>query len=1085
MACQYCGGEIGPLRILRDQEFCSSAHRKRYQDRLNRALGQADVANLRPKKLAGFQKGPKPKGGVPRSTSSLVPISWRFDSDGTPVPFTLDIPPVIGRTFRSLTPAERRARAAVLAPTQTPILQLSAVRFPGAAFEILSELPTPEPAPPVPPPPGKTKRLGVGIANLKSKPKPPNPILDGIRAVLPVVLDPYQSLPVLQAADSPRPVNAPLPAIPASCGFVAPILSGAASVPALRFPQLDALEPARAALPGTASRKVKGPQPAAPSPIASQAPEPLAATAAPQLLLPATPGNFQPKMAALVPAPREDAAAPLPAATAPNGPRIAASLALAELAPALCLPVVDTPELAGVGLCTTGALQVNRPTATAPASPRIAASQGPLAEATLHFRLPALDTPEPVSAALRAGGSLPVNVPRPAQAIPQTSHLPAPLLAAVAPALLPCAPADFQPELPASLIPPPREIPTTLLPVAAERSASRVAASLEPRREFAPAVCLPTPDTLESFAAALSASGSLATKLPKPHLCAISGGVGVEPIPPSHRDASIPSELPAHSRSALMLRPGATRVIALPPNPGSLDAAARIAQALAQKPSSPRQPDLPVEPNNPTLSAASAALPLPEALAPAAPARIAPGATATASKPPITAPELPVASIAARPSLASGAPIAIAAQSTAGKASLVRDAQPIASPAPRAGAAPSTLRAMAAEFPFTPVPSDAVLAGEVYDFVNDPPPQADFVPVDYHCHRTVSHVHTPMEWLSSPSTQNLPRPPFHAVLGTLSGLLPASNTTYFAKQTKRPRNWRALEMAAAIGAIAVFLGAGMTVVGNFIKDAPDVRRELASSSDGPSTSRGWTRPEVRTLNPFTAIHRVIANRAAVELGDSFQAGMEAWGHVKSLAPGWTRNSAGWVEPGQLAFFKPSMKFTDYRMEFYGQIESRSMDWVVRGTDPKNYYAMKFTYLEQGLRPIIAMVHYPVINGKAGRRSTTPLNVMVHNREAYHVDVAVNGNHIITSIEGQEVDRWIEDALPAGGVGFFAEAGERARIYWMKVAKNEDFLGKICALIGGNSSASRDTAFLFSPQAFYQGINPNYGNDYFTATGYGN
>jgi hypothetical protein len=35
---------------------------------------------------------------------------------------------------------------------------------------------------------------------------------------------------------------------------------------------------------------------------------------------------------------------------------------------------------------------------------------------------------------------------------------------------------------------------------------------------------------------------------------------------------------------------------------------------------------------------------------------------------------------------------------------------------------------------------------------------------------------------------------------------------------------------------------------------------------------------------------------------------------------------------------------------------------------------------------------------------------------------------------------------AGGVGFFSDAGERARLYWMKISKNEDFMGRICAYI---------------------------------------
>jgi hypothetical protein len=86
--------------------------------------------------------------------------------------------------------------------------------------------------------------------------------------------------------------------------------------------------------------------------------------------------------------------------------------------------------------------------------------------------------------------------------------------------------------------------------------------------------------------------------------------------------------------------------------------------------------------------------------------------------------------------------------------------------------------------------------------------------------------------------------------------------------------------------------------------------------------------------------------------------------------------------------------------------------------------------------------------------------MIHNNEAYHVEVAVKGTHIVTSIEGQEVDRWVEDEVPSGGVGFFAEAGERARLYWMKVAKNEDFLGKVCAYLSSSPEPSATAMLSF-------------------------
>jgi hypothetical protein len=64
------------------------------------------------------------------------------------------------------------------------------------------------------------------------------------------------------------------------------------------------------------------------------------------------------------------------------------------------------------------------------------------------------------------------------------------------------------------------------------------------------------------------------------------------------------------------------------------------------------------------------------------------------------------------------------------------------------------------------------------------------------------------------------------------------------------------------------------------------------------------------------------------------------------------------------------------------------------------------------------------------------------------------------VEGQWVDSWTDDLAASGGVGFFAEAGERARLYWMKVSRNQDLLGTICSFLSGGST--EETAELWGP-----------------------
>jgi hypothetical protein len=70
--------------------------------------------------------------------------------------------------------------------------------------------------------------------------------------------------------------------------------------------------------------------------------------------------------------------------------------------------------------------------------------------------------------------------------------------------------------------------------------------------------------------------------------------------------------------------------------------------------------------------------------------------------------------------------------------------------------------------------------------------------------------------------------------------------------------------------------------------------------------------------------------------------------------------------------------------------------------------------------------------------------------------------VVTSIDGEEVDSFIDNTLVAGGVGFFSEEGERARLYWMSVSRNDDWLGRVCAMLAEGAGVER-TAWLGGPE----------------------
>ena len=358
-------------------------------------------------------------------------------------------------------------------------------------------------------------------------------------------------------------------------------------------------------------------------------------------------------------------------------------------------------------------------------------------------------------------------------------------------------------------------------------------------------------------------------------------------------------------------------------------------------------------------------------------------------------------------------------------------------------------------------------------------PQGQLVPMEFFCQRAPMGPRRNLAWL----TKHIPAVPPRFALRTAVdrledlALIPVkrqretpSFTEIFSitnaarrAQHSRLRAPARAVAAALLMAVGLWFGAGSAKIGRELlavnTNWPSV--ETPSSSAGRDFSAAFTRvrsvfvpPAQRSAaGPIEKISRAIQNRAAAELSDTFR-GMEAWGAAAAELPaGWSRHADGYMRTGQLALYHPSLNFTDYRLEFFGQIESKGMGWAVRASDPNNYYAMKFKVTEPGLRPVLAAVHYPVVGGKPGERVETPLSVMVHNHTPYHVAVDVKGNRVTTSIEGEEVDSWTDDSLKVGGVGFFSDAGESAHLYWMKITKNQDWLGRVCAYLSGNAGSA--------------------------------
>jgi len=199
----------------------------------------------------------------------------------------------------------------------------------------------------------------------------------------------------------------------------------------------------------------------------------------------------------------------------------------------------------------------------------------------------------------------------------------------------------------------------------------------------------------------------------------------------------------------------------------------------------------------------------------------------------------------------------------------------------------------------------------------------------------------------------------------------------------------------------------------------------------------------------------ILRRAAISLSDDFRSGLGEWEGHGDWSKQWSYDPAGFLVTGPLALYKPSLNLSDYRMDFLGQIEKKSLGWVYRAADTENYYATKITLTTAGPLPQAIIERYAVVNGKQSSYYRRPLPLQIHADTLYRVRMDVRGNGFTLLVQGQVVDYWSDDRIKTGGIGFFSAKGEQARLRWVEVSHQYDFLGRLCAFLAPYSLPAKD------------------------------
>jgi hypothetical protein len=187
-------------------------------------------------------------------------------------------------------------------------------------------------------------------------------------------------------------------------------------------------------------------------------------------------------------------------------------------------------------------------------------------------------------------------------------------------------------------------------------------------------------------------------------------------------------------------------------------------------------------------------------------------------------------------------------------------------------------------------------------------------------------------------------------------------------------------------------------------------------------------------------------RAAVALDEDFRAGLDDWTSRGDATTEWSFDGAGFVRPGPLALYRPSLGLSDYQLQFLGLIDKKALSWVVRASDFDNYYVVKLVALKPGPLMTVGVTRYAVVNGVADSRADTVVPFDARPDMLYRVRLDVRGDNYVLAVQGQMVDSWSEARLKHGGIGFFTARGEESRVRWVQVTHQYDMLGRLCAYL---------------------------------------
>jgi hypothetical protein len=211
--------------------------------------------------------------------------------------------------------------------------------------------------------------------------------------------------------------------------------------------------------------------------------------------------------------------------------------------------------------------------------------------------------------------------------------------------------------------------------------------------------------------------------------------------------------------------------------------------------------------------------------------------------------------------------------------------------------------------------------------------------------------------------------------------------------------------------------------------SPDAEVAAPSfASGGDRRSRRWLFPAgAALLLPLALVALRWTERQSTPATETISATQEMGG--AGWFSEWASDRIGSARARQISLYRPSMTMSDYRIEFVGRIERKSLGWVFRAFDSKNYYVGKLEAASGGL----AITHFAVIRGVEGPHIQRALPIAAAAGTTLKVRVDASGPRFTIYVQNQVVEDWEDDRLKIGGVGFLNEREERGQVGSVRIS----------------------------------------------------